>query len=340
MRVLITDDSIIMRSIIKEVLSGEDFEIVGEAGNGKLALELNRRLDPDLIIMDINMPTMNGLEATKAIMEEKPVPIVIFSNEIDTSLSFQALQYGAMEVIRKPDIDAFNDPRFLQDFLDTLRAMGRNSPPGTSGRAVQSRTLTAAASPMLERRGFDAVVMGASTGGPIAVREVLKALPGDFPLGIALVQHIEERFVTGYASWLDEETALKVEIAGERDRFEAGRVKVAPGNRHLICRDGALAHDDGPKVGNQKPSVDRLFETAADCHGRRLIGVLLTGMGSDGGAGCAKIVQSGGYTLVQNEESSLIYGMPKAAVHNGGASKVLDLEQIASSLVKLAGGHG
>ena len=133
---------------------------------------------------------------------------------------------------------------------------------------------------------------------------------------------------------------MKVEIAAPRDRFEPGHVKVAPGNRHLICREKLLIHDDGPKVDNQKPSVNRLFETAAKSYGNHLVGVLLTGMGTDGGAGCLKITQSGGHTVVQNEETSLIYGMPKAAIQMGGASTVLALDEIASYLITLVGKNG
>lgn len=341
MKVIITDDSIIMRNILREALEAEGIEVSGEAVNGKKAVELNRETDADAMIMDINMPIMNGLEATKIIMKEKPLPIVVFSNEVDPNMSFEALRYGAVEVIRKPDIDAFNNPNYMKEFIKKLRAVSHTHPGASGGTAAHTGLSEAGeAREIGVDQTFEAVVIGASTGGPIAVREVLKRLPGDFPVGIALVQHIEDRFDTGYASWLNDAGPLKVEIAAPRDVFVPGHVKVAPGNRHLICRERMLVHDDGPKVDNQKPSVNRLFETSAECYGNRLIGVLLTGMGTDGGRGCGRIKKSGGYTVVQNEATSLIYGMPKTAVELGGASVVLALDEIASYLVQLVGKNG
>ncbi len=335
MKLIITDDSIIMRSILREALESEGLEVIAEAGNGKKAIELHRELCADVIIMDINMPIMDGLEATKAITEEKPVPIVIFSNEVDPTHSFEALQYGAVEVIQKPDIDAFNNSEYMKNFVNTLKEVAK-----THGKIKKGlHTGAGHSKPMSPDHKFDAMVIGASTGGPIAVREVLSGLPAEFPVGIALVQHIEERFATGYAKWLNEETQLYVEMARSSDQFTAGSVKIAPGNRHLVCKNGRLIHDDGPKVGNQKPSVNKLFESAAECFGPRIIGVLLTGMGTDGGQGCLKITQGGGHTIVQNQETSLIYGMPRAAVELGGASVTLALDEIAPYLIELVGSN-
>ena len=342
MKLLLCDDSIIMRNILREVLEEQGLEIAGEAGNGKKALEMNRKLDLDAIIMDINMPTMNGLEATKAIMEEKPVPIVIFSNEVDSKLSFEALHYGAMEVMRKPDMDAFNDSHYVDEFIETLRSMakrGLKAKGNKKERGAREMSRPVRSRPPAGAR-FEAMVIGASTGGPLAVKEILRKLPPHFPVGIALVQHIEDRFDTGYAKWLDDECEIDVRMAQEGDFFEPGVALVAPGNRHLICRNKRLYHDDGPKFENQKPSVNRLFESSAECYGDRLLGVLLTGMGSDGGRGCLRIREAGGYTVVQDKESSLIYGMPKAAVDSGGASVVLGLEEIGPYVIELVKNNG
>lgn len=336
MRVLVVDDSALMRAIIKEVLKEANIGIAGEVGDGRKAVAAAEELEPDLIIMDFNMPLMNGLEATRAIMEKRPVPIVIFSNEMDAQLSFQALQAGAAEVLAKPDIDQFNDPSFIKVFLATLHAAARRppvAPPAGPDRTESPRLRSSAA-------GFDVLVIGASTGGPAAVRHVLEGLPADFSLGIALVQHIEARFTEGFAAWLNETCALTVRTARSGDRFTPGEVVVAPGDRHIVCHERRLILDDGPKVGNHRPSVDRLFTSTAACYGRRTLGVLLTGMGADGADGCVAIKNAGGTTLVQDKETSFIYGMPRVAAERGGASRVLPLEQIAPALMEAAARHG
>jgi two-component system, chemotaxis family, protein-glutamate methylesterase/glutaminase len=346
MKVLIVDDSVLMRNILKEAFQEAGVEVLGEAGNGRAAIEMNARLSPDLIVMDFNMPVMNGLEATKAIAQDTPTPIIIFSNEVDAALSFEALQAGAAEVLRKPEIDRFNNPEYTATLLATFRAAIHAKPGLIRSRSGVSgaRTLPAGTKRHLNdesgtRRRFDAVVIGASTGGPVAVRQILSALPPDYPLGIAVVQHIEERFDAGYAAWLNDACGLTVRLARDPDRFTPGEVVVAPGNRHLVCADRALRLDDGPKLRNQKPSVDVLFETAARYCRDRVIAVLLTGMGSDGAEGCVRIKETGGVTVVQDEATSFIYGMPKAAVEKGGAVEVLPLGSIAPFLMEAAGVH-
>jgi two-component system chemotaxis response regulator CheB len=324
------DDSAPIRSILKTIFSEtEGLTIAGEASNGEAAVEMASRLAPDLILMDINMPIMNGLEATRAIMEKHPVPICIFSNEVDSDLTVKALGLGAVDVVRKPDIDKFNDKGFMEGFLAKLSTLTR------------AKMVLPKAGPfrgVLEKKAeYKAIVLGASTGGPVAVKDVLRGLPKTFPLGIALVQHIEDRFDKSYAAWLDTQTELSVRLARERDDFIPGTVLVAPGGRHLVCREGKLNLEEGPKVANQRPAVDRLFETVGAWYGDRLIGVLLTGMGVDGAAGCVLIRSRGGHTVVQDEATSTIFGMPKAAIERGGASIVLPLHQIGEYLIKLVG---
>lgn len=337
MNVLVVDDSALMRAIIREVLQENGIALAGEAGDGRKAVAYARELKPDLIIMDFNMPLMNGLEATRAIMEENPVPILVFSNEMDAQLSYKALQAGATEVLAKPDIDQFNDPRFIKVFLATLQAAARRRP---AAPPAATPAPGSAHPPRGFSSRFDALVMGASTGGPAAVRQVLEGLPADFPLGIALVQHIEARFAEGFAAWLNESCALTVRTARPSDRFTPGEVVVAPGELHLVCNDRRLLLDDGPKVGNHRPSVDRLFLSTLSCYGRRTLAVLLTGMGADGAEGCVAIRNAGGATLVQDQATSFIYGMPRAAAERGGASRVLPLEMIAPALVEAVSRHG
>lgn len=331
-RVLIVDDSALVRSILKQVFGQDpDFEVAGEASNGKNGCEANLDLEPDLVIMDINMPVMDGLEATKKIMEERPVPIIIFSSSLDARVSFEAVSAGAVDMIPKPDIDRIGSKEFLAGLKQKIRAaMETRTRSGRGGGSSTGETKRAKPPAAL-----DAVVIGASTGGPLAVREILSALPRNLPAGIALVQHLEESFDQGYAAWLNESTELKVRLAGGEDRFTPGEVIIAPVNKHLVVKNGRLILDDSPRVQNQKPAVDVLFSTAAAYYRERLLGVLLTGMGRDGADGCLDIIKAGGYTLVQDQATSAIYGMPRAAAEAGAASEVLGLPDMAGRIVSL-----
>jgi two-component system, chemotaxis family, protein-glutamate methylesterase/glutaminase len=325
MNILIVDDSALIRNILKSLFAGEkDFVVIGEATNGEQGIALVKSLHPDLVLMDINMPVMDGLEATRRIIAEHPVPICIFSNEVDSDLTVKALGSGALDAIHKPDIDKMNEPAFLTAFLERLRGLAKAHP-----RQIRDSGRPPAA------RGYQAVVVGASTGGPLALKELLSRIPPDFPLGIALVQHIEDRFDRSFADWLNTQTALSVGLAKGGESFIPGTVWVAPAGSHLIVRNGVLDLDDGPKVVNQKPAVDRLFETAAAWFGKELISVLLTGMGTDGAEGSLRVKESGGHTIVQDEESSAIFGMPKAAIAKGAAARVLPLLEISGYLTHL-----
>jgi two-component system chemotaxis response regulator CheB len=235
--------------------------------------------------------------------------------------------------MRKPSMAEFNNPEFYQRFLEKVRlaAQTRLQPkPKTGSEALRQLTRSGGGN-----HQYAIVVIGASTGGPVAVREILRQLPAEFPYGIALVQHLEQGFDEGYARWLNEASLLHVKLAGRTEVIAAGEVVVAPVDKHLVVRHGRLHLDDGPKILHQKPSVDVLFESAATQFGKRVFGVLLTGMGRDGAAGCAAIVKRGGFTLVQDQSTSAIFGMPKAAIEANGASLVLPLQDIATYLVTL-----
>jgi two-component system chemotaxis response regulator CheB len=325
-----------MRQVLRELLAESlDMQVVGEASNGQTGCEKNLALAPDLVIMDLDMPVLDGVAATARMMAERPVPVFVFSGSAESPLGFKALSAGACEVLRKPDIDKLNDTAFKASFFGKLRAVTAAASGARGTRVVLNRPGgIPAASPK-------AVVIGASTGGPVAVRQLLAALPADFPLGIALVQHLEDGFDEGYARWLGEVCPLKVCLAGEGPlSFQAGTVLVAPVNRHLVVNSHSLVLEDGPKVQNQRPSVDVLFRSAAAAYGSGVLGVLLTGMGRDGAEGCKAILNAGGHTLVQDQETSAIFGMPKAAIELGGATEILPLSSIAHRLVVLARSRG
>ena len=327
MRILLVDDSMLVRSMLRSMLESFGYEIAGEAGNGQKGVEAAAELRPDLILMDVNMPVMDGITATGIIMKENPAPIVIFTSEDIAEVGYKALNEGALEIIPKPGIHQMNDKDFAERLKSILEQIirfnsTRLSSKKPAGHSDGGRSLVRP----------EIIVIGASTGGPSAVKTVLDGLPGDFPVPIILTQHIETGFDRGYAEWLDQSTALNVRIADESDSPAAGSVIVAPATHHLICAGGKLIRDDGPRLDNQKPSIDKMFLSATKTYGPRVTGILLTGMGRDGANGCLEIIKNGGDTIVQDQESSMIFGMPKAAIELDAASIVLPLSQIAGEL--------
>lgn len=368
MRVFIADDSILIRNIVKELLATDPgILVVGEATNGADAAKRVLDLEPDIVIMDVDMPIMNGLDATRLIAASSTIPVLIFTHNTEPELPFRALQLGAVDFLLKPDFSDVNKPEYVSAFIDRLKALSRRNhgtkgfvgkpaalkntafapPPGLRGSATPTSlsesekkySESPAAQPVnppgLPRASI--IVIGASTGGPQAVSRLLSSLRKPFPLPIVLVQHIETGFDKGYAEWLSSETGQRVVLASDGEEPKPGTVYVAPTDRHLKFANARFVLDDGPKVLNQKPSVDTMFASAARQYGERTLGVLLTGMGTDGADGCAAIRAAGGYTVVQDEASSLIYGMPRAAINRGAASQVLALDAIGPFVDSVAG---
>lgn len=330
MDVLLVDDSMLLRNIIKEVLnSDEELNVVAEASNGEMGVKYALEYNPDLIIMDLKMPIMDGIEATKEIMRHNPTPILIFSSEIDADSSFEAYRYGAVDIIKKPDIALLNDPYYYNGFINRLKGIAR-SKKETFRKLKEQRGVA-------RPGGYRLLIIGASTGGPLAVKTILSRLPADFSLPVIVVQHMERGFDKGYADWLNSECELQVRLAKEVDSLKAGEVLVAPVDSHLIFRDDRVILDDSPPVQNQKPAVDVTFSSAAREYGRRSLAVLLTGMGRDGAEGAVELKKSGGCTLVQDQSSSAIFGMPKAAIELGGASEVLHLDNMAARILEITG---
>ncbi|MFP4178638.1 MAG: chemotaxis-specific protein-glutamate methyltransferase CheB [Spirochaetaceae bacterium] len=336
MRVLVVDDSIMMRTLLKDFFAEHGEEVVGEAPNGKRAIELAGSLKPDLITMDIDMPVMDGIEAAERILSTRKNPIVIFAGEISPDIFSKLKNMGVAEIIEKPGINRFNLPEFADGFITRLRSHVENF----SHNEKKILKKTGATGKREHPSGrIELAVMGASTGGPDAVRRVLSSLPADFPVGIALVQHIEARFAAGYAEWLDGHCSLKVRQVIDGEPPVPGIVYIAAGEKHLTVARKKLVLDDGPLIKNQRPAVEKLFQTAAQAYGSAVMGVILTGMGNDGAEGAVSIRKAGGYMIVQDEYTSFIYGMPKAAAEAGGASVVLPLERIASAMEEAVYAH-
>jgi two-component system chemotaxis response regulator CheB len=350
-RALVVDDSLTVRKRIVEVLSArEDFEVVAEAEDGKQAIELCQSLRPDVVTLDMMMPGLSGLSATEYIMAYCPTPILIVSsstNRGELFKTFEALAAGALDVLEKP-LGAEADGAWENKLVETLRLISRikviTHPRARLGRAGQGPALQLAPQPVLPVAGYAEprlLAIGASTGGPGAVRELLRGLPADFPLPIVVVIHLSRVFGSALAEWLDGESPLRVAFAADGEALPSpgqGRVFLAPSDSHLVLRHGRLRLDFGPERHSCKPSVDVLFESLAIEMGPQVAACLLTGMGRDGAAGLLAIRQAGGMTIAQDEASSVVYGMPREAALLGAAGRILPLDQIAPALMRLAPG--
>jgi two-component system chemotaxis response regulator CheB len=328
-KTLIVDDSSLVRTIIRDFLESDgSFTVVGEAENGLEGMQKARLLNPDLITMDIEMPIMNGLEAVEEIMKTMTTPIVVITTQDTAKNAYDATVKGALEFYAKANFTAAVNPEKRQEILSYLKRIsgvkGRHKAVSGSGtnRTVDAR----------EIRG---VVIAASTGGPKALMALCAALPKDFPAPVVLVQHNSSGFDAGFAQWLNDYTPLTVKLAENQEIPEKGKLYVAPTDKHLILGGGRFFFDRGEPVNNQKPAADLLFKSAAKCWGPGAVSVVLTGMGADGAEGTRYIRQAGGITIAQDENSSMIYGMPKAAVETGCVDMVLPLDMIPWQLIEL-----
>jgi two-component system chemotaxis response regulator CheB len=332
-----------VRRRLTEILAGDpDMEVVGEAEDGKRAIELCRCYRPDVITMDMMLPAMSGLAATEYIMAHCPTPILIVSastNRGELFKIYEALAAGAVDVLEKP-AGTEADRDWERRFLSALRRVARIRVITHPRARLAGRRISEASPPVPDRlragRKHDLVAIGASTGGPGAIVEILRSLPAAFRLPILVVLHISEMFGTALADWLDGQTGRRVANAtdGASVASATGRVVVAPGGRHLVVRDGRMHLTLDPERHSCRPSVDAL-ESVAAAYGASAAACLLTGMGKDGALGLLKIRASGGLTIAQDEATSVIYGMPREAIILGGATLVLPIGDIGPRLAAL-----
>jgi two-component system, chemotaxis family, protein-glutamate methylesterase/glutaminase len=345
LRVLVVEDSLTVRQRLIEVLATDpEVVVVGEARDGHQAVELCLKLQPDVITMDMMMPTMTGLAATEQIMAHRPTPILIVSSSTNRGELFQmyqALAAGAVDVLEKPRGDD-SAGAWETKFLSTLKLVARiRVITHLRGRLGTPQTAPAPTPPPFAGppRPFTLAAVGASTGGPAAIVEVLRALPADFAPPVLLVLHIGAPFGTSFADWLDGQVGLQVRFAVDGQPLDGppGRVLMAPPEQHLILQGSRLRLTAGPERHSCRPSIDVLYESIARETGASVAACLLTGMGRDGAAGLLAIRQAGGLTIAQDEATSVVYGMPREAVLLGAAERVLPLRQIGPALAGLSG---
>ncbi|HVT83284.1 MAG TPA: chemotaxis-specific protein-glutamate methyltransferase CheB [Phycisphaerae bacterium] len=350
-RILVVDDSLTVRKRIAESLSAlPDFEVVAEAMDGKQAIEACQRLRPDAITLDMMMPVMTGLAATEYIMAHCPTPILVVSssfNRGEVFKTYDALAAGAVDVLEKPADDAAG-AEWERQLADRLRLISRikviTHPRGRLAHLAQLHSAPAeresrSTVPALRRGGCEIVAMGASTGGPGAVVDILNTLPRDFPLPILAVIHLSPTFGEQFAEWLDGLSAFSVEFARDGDPLPTPgscRVVLAPPDRHLTVQQGRLRLTREAERHSCRPSVDVFFESLAREVGPRCASVLLTGMGRDGAEGLLALRRAGAVTLAQDEASSVVFGMPREAIRLNAAQQILPLNKIAGALALLA----
>ncbi len=337
-RVLIIEDSPVIRQFLGHVIACDPrLEVAGAVESGEEALRILEKASPDVISLDIRLPGMNGFEVTRRIMRERPTPIVVVSASVecaDLQITMNALQEGALAVLEKPPGVTSSEYEVLAERLCTQLAI-------MSQVKVVRRHSTNRPVPRVERRAAPLIARSralgivSSTGGPKALAQLLNGLGPGFPLPVLVVQHITSSFLEGFAAWLEGVCPLAVEVVKDRSVFAGGKVYLAAPDHHLRAEDGFVRVDRGNPVCAQRPSGTVLFESMAATLGSQAVGVLLTGMGSDGAEGLLRLRQSGAHTIAEDESTAVVYGMPAEAVRLGGVSESLPLPAIAPRILEL-----
>mgnify|MGYP000134032267 CR=1 FL=1 len=339
-RVLVVDDSPFMRHTLTKYLSAiPGIHVIGQANDGVDALAKIPKLKPDVVTLDVQMPRMDGLATLERIMADCPTPVVMLSalTQRGARVTIQALMRGAVDFVAKPS-EALQITEVIEDLAEKIRmAAGlRSSPMLLPSPSIPE--LPKKASPTLFQKGNPLIIIGASTGGPRALRQVLSDLPPTLQAAIVVVQHMPLGFTQPLAQRLNENCALTVQEAAQGDRLAHGVILVAPSGHHLKF-DGfrQVKLDDGPRRNGVRPAVDISMESAAEYYGPSIIGVVLTGMGSDGTDGARRIKAVGGTVIAEHEFTSVVYGMPRSVIEAGLADHIVPLPDVASKLVELVG---
>ncbi len=341
LRVLVVDDSALMRKLIPQILNTDSsIQVVGTAMDGSFGLKKIEELRPHVVTLDLEMPGMNGLDTLKEIMRRHRLPVIVVSSHSTNgaSITLKALSLGAFDFVAKPADVSSRMGEIAQELISKIKAAAQSSGGGPKGIPVfEAQKGRSKASITPGGPASKVVAIGISTGGPQALQYLLPQLPSDFPGTIVVVQHMPENFTDMFARRLDEICAIRVKEAQSGDILQPGRALICPGNRHLKVRKLPLGEvavlADDPKVNGHRPSADVLFHSVAEEFGSRSVAVLMTGMGDDGAEGLGAVKAAGGVTIAQSEDSCVVYGMPKAAIERGYATRVIPLDAMLNTLM-------
>lgn len=334
-RVLVVDDSAFVRKAVERMLGpADDIEVVGFAADGEEGLAKARELVPDVVTLDVKMPRLGGLETLERLMAEQPVPVLLMSTltQEGAEVTLRGLELGAMDFVDKSSVQPMSMLSLADELVAKIRALG-----GARARARPKPARTRAAGRPGEAPAAECVVIAASTGGPTALQVVVSGLPAGFPAAVLVIQHIPRGFTKSLAERLDARSAIPVREARDGETVIPGHILLAPAGIHMKVarrRDAVeIVLDEEPRDALHRPSADVLMASAAKAFGPRALGVVLTGMGSDGTEGLRAIREKGGLTLAEAEETCVIYGMPKAAIEAGVVHRVVPLERVAGEVL-------
>lgn len=348
-KVLVIDDSALIRQLLQEILSSDPaIEVVGTASDPLIAREKIKKLSPDVLTLDIEMPKMDGITFLRNLMRLRPMPVIMISTltEAGADITLEALEIGAVDFVPKPKVDVTDQlQNYAADIINKVkvasiahvRAYNENPIPDVSEKLTADAVLAKSSKKFLKTTD-KIIAIGASTGGTEAIKELLVKMPATAP-GIVISQHIPAAFSTPFAKRMDNCCAMNVYEAKDGQQILPGHVYIAPGSHHLIVeRSGAryiCRLNDGPPVNRHKPSVDVMFRSVSQNVGPNAVGAILTGMGADGASGMKEMKETGAETIAQDEKSSVVWGMPGEAVKQGGVDHVLPLEKVAEKILEL-----
>ncbi len=333
MRVIIVLNSAMMRSILNEIFTDDHDDVLLLTANWRDALKTANEKKAELIIFGDNTIKVSDDYFFMELAKVESKPLVCFTGKFNEKEVSELTKRNYGKIIEYPDIDTINDDEYRKRMLRSMKAP-------LDSRILQTELKTKyqgviGMNKTSQSDCIEHIVIGSSTGGPKALKIILDNLPSDFPVPISIVQHLEDGHEEGLAKYLNRESKLSVRVAINNDKPNPGEVILAVQGKHLVIKNRVFYYEDGEKVNFQKPAIDTLFKTASSTYKKNLVGILLTGMGQDGASGCVDILQNGGYTIVQDKETSTVFGMPKVAIESGGASIVLPIDKIAEYLVNL-----
>jgi len=346
-KVLIVEDSPVVAQILSEIInSDQDLSVIGMAKNGKEAVELVPELKPDIITMDIHMPVMDGYEAIKQIMAYHPTPIIVVTSSVlsgGTDKVFRVTSYGALDVINKDFLEITDTPeskKSIQNFIDKIKFLSKVKViTHILAKLERDKISNSLISKTKNMQKIVGIVT--STGGPQALQYILQKLPHGLNFPILIVQHISDGFAEGLAEWLRNTSLMNVKIAEHNEKINNNNIYIAPtGFQMKVAKDGIIKLTDDPPYYGFKPSGSVLLESIANVYGENAVGVILTGMGSDGTLGIKAIKNKGGSTLAQDEKTSVVFSMPKVAIEMGVVDKIVSLENMAEEIIKMVSDKG